>query len=67
MDKVFNFGNVFIVETVAKDSMHPSRTVNTIYAVDATTGRETFLSQRGFAHGPTLDVQAAYNYAKKFL
>lgn len=61
--------DIFVVETAVRDLMHPSRTVNTVYIVDARGDdiRETFAGSNAFAHGLTLDRTTAEAKIRHYL
>ena len=60
---------IFVVETAARDLMHPSRTVNTTYVIDTREGshREVFAGSNAFAHGLTLDRPTAEAKIRHYL
>jgi hypothetical protein len=60
---------IFVVETAARDLMHPSRTVNTTYVIDTREGshREVFAGSNAFAHGLTLDQATAEAKIRHYL
>ena len=60
---------IFVVETAARDLMHPSRTVNTTYVIDTRgeTVREVFAGSNAFAHGLTLDRATAEAKIRHYL
>jgi hypothetical protein len=60
---------IFVVETAARDLMHPSRTVNTTVIVDARGPeiREVFAGSNAFAHGLTLDQSTAEAKIRAYL
>jgi len=60
---------IFVIETASRDQMHPSRTVNTTYVVDARVDpvREEFAGSNGFAHGLTLTRPTAEAKIRQYL
>lgn len=60
---------IFVVETAARDLMHPSRTVNATYVIDTREGshREVFAGSNAFAHGLTLDRPTAEAKIRHYL
>ena len=55
-----------VYEVAARDEMHPTRTVNTVYVRDNRTGVEYTASQRGFCHGHALTVRRGMALVEKY-
>jgi hypothetical protein len=60
---------IFVIETAARDLMHPSRTVNTTVILDArgSETREVPAGGNAFAHGLTLDQATAEAKIRAYL
>lgn len=60
---------IFVTETAARDLMHPSRTINTTYVIDARSDpiREGFAGSNAFAHGLTLTRSVAEAKIRQYL
>lgn len=44
-ERVYLIGQYRVIEHAVRDEMHPTRTTNTVYIVNDTTGKELFIRQ----------------------